>query len=125
MCDLVLVIWDREQLLTHLHSVKVYVKPDSSNKGDEKQTLTAMRYHHIQYRLSLSSTISGEKMEPLFRDLNPGFVKIHILYHAGIETIYGAWMQEELNRHAMTLPGDVILCCTAGGGWLSRGRDRG
>jgi PadR family transcriptional regulator, regulatory protein PadR len=47
-------------------------------------------------------------MEPLFRDLVLGFVKVHILYHAGIEPIYGAWIQEELNRHGYDIgPGTL------------------
>lgn len=47
-------------------------------------------------------------MEPLFRDLILGFVKIHILYHAGVEPIYGAWMQDELNRHGYDIgPGTL------------------
>jgi DNA-binding PadR family transcriptional regulator len=47
-------------------------------------------------------------MEPLFRDLILGFIKVHILYHAGVEPIYGAWMQDELNRHGYDIgPGTL------------------
>ncbi|WP_369019180.1 PadR family transcriptional regulator [Thermatribacter velox] len=34
-------------------------------------------------------------MKELFR----GFMRIHILYHAGNETIYGVWMMSELKKH--------------------------
>jgi PadR family transcriptional regulator, regulatory protein PadR len=47
-------------------------------------------------------------MDSLFRDLILGFVKVHILYHAGIEPVYGAWLQEELNRHGYDIgPGTL------------------
>ncbi|MFP3896316.1 MAG: PadR family transcriptional regulator [Anaerolineales bacterium] len=36
---------------------------------------------------------------PLGRDLFLGFVKLHILYHAGEEPVYGLWLIEELSRH--------------------------
>lgn len=37
-----------------------------------------------------------------------GFVKIHILYHASKEPIYGVWIQEELGRHGYRLsPGTL------------------
>ncbi len=44
----------------------------------------------------------------LSRDLFLGFVKMHILYHAGEEPVYGLWMIEELARHGYTLsPGTL------------------
>lgn len=37
-----------------------------------------------------------------------GFIKIHILYHASKEPIYGVWIQEELGRHGYHLsPGTL------------------
>ncbi len=37
-----------------------------------------------------------------------GFIKIHILYHASKEPIYGVWIQEELARHGYQLsPGTL------------------
>ena len=37
-----------------------------------------------------------------------GFVKIHILYHASKEPIYGVWIQEEIGRHGYQLgPGTL------------------
>lgn len=37
--------------------------------------------------------------EPLLHDLYLGFIRIHILYHAGKERVYGAALMEELARH--------------------------
>jgi DNA-binding PadR family transcriptional regulator len=37
--------------------------------------------------------------DQLTRDLFLGFIKIHILYHAAKEDIYGQEFQDELNRH--------------------------
>ena len=37
-----------------------------------------------------------------------GFIKIHILYHASKEPVYGVWIQEELARHGYQLsPGTL------------------
>lgn len=37
-----------------------------------------------------------------------GFVKLHILYHAGREPVYGLWLIEELSRHGYDLsPGTL------------------
>lgn len=42
------------------------------------------------------------------RDLFLGFVKLHILHHAGREPIYGLWLIEELGRHGYQLsPGTL------------------
>lgn len=44
----------------------------------------------------------------LSRDLFLGFIKVHILYHAGHEPIYGLWLIEELARHGYQLsPGTL------------------
>ncbi|WP_394335551.1 MULTISPECIES: PadR family transcriptional regulator [unclassified Archaeoglobus] len=44
----------------------------------------------------------------LERKLFLGFVRIHILYHASKEEIYGVWMMKELERHGYTLsPGTL------------------
>ena len=44
----------------------------------------------------------------LLKDFFLGFVKIHILYHASKEPIYGVWIQEELGRHGYRLgPGTL------------------
>ena len=41
-------------------------------------------------------------------DLFLGFVKLHILYHAGREPVYGLWLIEELGRHGYRLsPGTL------------------
>jgi len=44
----------------------------------------------------------------LSRDLFLGFVKLHILHHAGREPVYGMWLIEELGRHGYRLsPGTL------------------
>ncbi len=41
-------------------------------------------------------------------DLFLGFVKLHILYHAGCEPVYGLWLIEELGKHGYRLsPGTL------------------
>lgn len=41
-------------------------------------------------------------------DLFLGFVKLHILYHAGREPVYGLWLIEELAMHGYRLsPGTI------------------
>ena len=37
-----------------------------------------------------------------------GFVRIHILYHAGKQKVYGVWLMDELARHGYNLsPGTL------------------
>ncbi len=56
------------------------------------------------YRKSITK---DDNME-LPRDLFLGFVKLHILYHAGCEPVYGLWLIEELGRHGYRLsPGTL------------------
>ena len=56
------------------------------------------------YRKSITKF---DKMK-LPRDLFLGFVKLHILHHAGQEPIYGLWLIEELGRHGYRLsPGTL------------------
>ncbi len=44
----------------------------------------------------------------MLRDLFLGFVKVHILYHAAREPVYGLWLMEELARHGYELsPGTL------------------
>jgi len=44
----------------------------------------------------------------MIRDFFLGFIKIHILYHASKEPIYGLWLIEELDRHGYKLsPGTL------------------
>jgi len=41
-------------------------------------------------------------------DLLAGFVKIHVLHHAGEEPVYGLWLMEELASHGYTIsPGTL------------------
>jgi DNA-binding PadR family transcriptional regulator len=44
----------------------------------------------------------------MLRDLMLGFVKLHILYHAGREPVYGTGLQVELSRHGYRIgPGTL------------------
>ncbi len=44
----------------------------------------------------------------MIRDFFLGFIKIHILYHATREPVYGLWLIEELRRHGYKLsPGTL------------------
>lgn len=44
----------------------------------------------------------------MLRDLFLGFIKLHILYHAGQKPVYGLWLIEELGRHGYELsPGTL------------------
>lgn len=44
----------------------------------------------------------------MIRDFFLGFIRIHILYHASKEPIYGLWLIEELDRHGYKLsPGTL------------------
>lgn len=44
----------------------------------------------------------------MLKDFFLGFVKIHILYHASKEPIYGIWIQEELDRHGYHLSAGTL-----------------
>jgi PadR family transcriptional regulator len=51
---------------------------------------------------------SLEENSKLFRDLFLGFVKVHLLYHASQEPIYGSGISAELERHGYRLsPGTL------------------
>lgn len=44
----------------------------------------------------------------MLRDLFLGFIKLHILHHAGQKPVYGLWLIEELGRHGYKLsPGTL------------------
>ena len=44
----------------------------------------------------------------MFKEFFPGFIKIHILYHASKGPIYGTGIQQELQRHGYQLsPGTL------------------
>jgi PadR family transcriptional regulator PadR len=49
-----------------------------------------------------------EEHSKMFRDLLLGFVKVHVLYHASREAIYGVGIMSELDRHGYKLsPGTL------------------
>ena len=59
--------------------------------------------------------------DPVIREFLLGFWKIHILYHAEEQGVYGQWMLEELHRHGYRLsPGTLypLLTRMAKRGWL-------
>ncbi|HZT75346.1 MAG TPA: PadR family transcriptional regulator [Vicinamibacterales bacterium] len=59
--------------------------------------------------------------DPVAREFLLAFWKIHILYHAGEDGVYGQWMLEELHHHGYRLsPGTLypILARMAERGWL-------
>lgn len=39
----------------------------------------------------------------VFRDLELGAIRVHILHHASRAPVYGSWMLEELKRHGYSL----------------------
>lgn len=46
--------------------------------------------------------------DSLVRDFFLGFIKIHVLHHAGIEPVYGVALIDELRRHGYELsPGTL------------------
>jgi len=44
-----------------------------------------------------------EMAGPVFRDLELGAMRAHILHHASRAPVYGSWMLEELERHGYNL----------------------
>jgi PadR family transcriptional regulator, regulatory protein PadR len=59
--------------------------------------------------------------EQLFRDVFLGFIRVHLLYHASREPIYGLDMRDELAKHGYQLsPGTLypILHGLERGGYL-------
>ena len=58
----------------------------------------------------------------MIRNLELAFIKLHILYHADIEEIFGVGLMEELGRHGYTIgPGTLypILAKMEKGGLLA------
>jgi PadR family transcriptional regulator, regulatory protein PadR len=67
------------------------------------------------------------KDDPDNRDLYSGMIRLHILYHAEHEAIFGAGMAEELARHGYKIsPGTLypILHGLEKRGYLKSGEDR-
>jgi DNA-binding PadR family transcriptional regulator len=44
----------------------------------------------------------------VIREFFLGFIKIHILYHASKEPVYGAWLMRELARHGYELSAGTL-----------------
>lgn len=61
----------------------------------------------VTHRSALG-TAATDAEDRMMRDFFLGFVKIHVLHHAGRDPIYGAWFLEELARHGYHLsPGTL------------------
>ena len=66
--------------------------------------------------------------DPLAREFLLAFWKIHILYHAEDQGVYGQWMLEELRHHGYRLsPGTLypLLARMAHRGWLRSTEPKG
>jgi DNA-binding PadR family transcriptional regulator len=53
--------------------------------------------------------VTDEKPDELeYRDLLSGLVRMHVLYHASREEIFGSWMIEELAHHGYRLSAGTL-----------------
>jgi PadR family transcriptional regulator PadR len=74
--------------------------------GNTRDSLTHKPLINIIYHMPISP--SDSKGTNMLKEFFLGFVKIHILYHASKEPIYGAEILEELGRHGYRLsPGTL------------------
>jgi DNA-binding PadR family transcriptional regulator len=63
--------------------------------------------------------------DPISRDIQLAFWKVHILHHAGERPIFGRWLLEELRRHGFQVsPGTLypLLARMEGQGWIRSSR---
>lgn len=63
-----------------------------------------------------------ENVRNLQREILLGFWKVHILYHAGKEPVFGQWILQELRRHGYEVsPGTLypMLARMEKFGWLT------
>lgn len=63
--------------------------------------------------------------DPLSREIQLAFWKVHILHHAADRPVYGKWLMEELRRHGFEVsPGTLypLLSRMESQGWIRRGR---
>jgi len=49
------------------------------------------------------SIFEGGNEREMFRELELGAIRAHILHHAAKEPVYGSWLIEELARHGYSL----------------------
>ncbi len=47
-------------------------------------------------------------VEDFLRNIFMGFVRVHLLYHASVEPIYGAEMMSELQRHGYSMSAGTL-----------------
>lgn len=70
--------------------------------------LTIGSYPCTISKLDIGSRYQPERGFLVLRDLFLGFIKLHILHHAGVAPVYGAWLLEELASHGYELsPGTL------------------
>jgi PadR family transcriptional regulator, regulatory protein PadR len=63
--------------------------------------------------------------DPLSREIQLAFWKVHILHHAGEQPVYGQWLMDELRRHDFEVsPGTLypLLARMETQGWIRRAR---
>ena len=63
--------------------------------------------------------------DPLSREIQLAFWKVHILHHAAERPVYGRWLMEELRRHGFEVsPGTLypLLARMESQGWIRRGQ---
>lgn len=60
----------------------------------------------IIYRYRL--TIINLKLKNMLREIELAFIKLHILYHAANEKVYGLGLIEELGRHGYELSAGTL-----------------
>ena len=69
----------------------------------------------------------GAPLNPKYYDLYSGLVRLHVLYHASREPVFGFGMIQELNRHGYRLgPGTMypLLHGMEKRGWLKSSREK-
>ncbi|WP_205781296.1 PadR family transcriptional regulator [Microbacterium sp. Gd 4-13] len=54
----------------------------------------------------MTDSIASDELE--YRDLLSGFVRMHILYHASQEEVYGVWLIDELAHHGYRLSAGTL-----------------
>lgn len=63
-----------------------------------------LKIQNLYYRKSITNITIKMK----HRELYSGLIRIHILYHANKEPLYGLWLIEELGRHGYKIsPGTL------------------
>jgi PadR family transcriptional regulator, regulatory protein PadR len=68
--------------------------------SDAFTTAVLISNYNIEFRYYLLTSSREFTMKrDILYELFMGFVKVHVLYHASQEPVYGAWLKEELAEH--------------------------